>query len=103
LTRIYIAGPMTGIPEHNYPAFATAAAHLRALGHDAVSPAEINDGLEAEGWAACMRRDLAQLATCDAIWMLPGHERSRGATLELTIARALGMLVFEHVVEVAAA
>ena len=36
MTRIYIAGPMTGIPEHNYPAFHAAVAKLRA-GGDAVS------------------------------------------------------------------
>lgn len=93
MTKTYIAGPMSGIPDHNYPAFHAEAARLRALGHEVVSPAEINDGLEHEGWSACMRRDLIALASCDAIQLLDGHIHSRGATLEVSIAYALGMPV----------
>jgi len=92
--RIYIAGPMTGLPELNYPAFAAEACRLRALGHEVVSPAEINTGLEHEGWDACMARDLPALATCEAVQLLPGHERSRGTQVELQHARALGLRVF---------
>jgi len=92
--RIYIAGPMTGLPELNFPAFHAAAAHLRALGHDAVNPAEINLDPTA-GWVTCMRQDLAQLVTCDAIFLLDGHQNSRGARLELHVARELGLMVLE--------
>jgi hypothetical protein len=38
--RIYIAGPMTGLVEHNFPAFHAAADRLRKAGWDAVNPAE---------------------------------------------------------------
>jgi hypothetical protein len=40
-----------------------------------------------------MRRDIAELVTCDAIAALDGWERSRGASLEVYIAKALGMPV----------
>ena len=40
--RIYVAGPMTGHPELNFPAFHAAATELRALGHHVENPAEIN-------------------------------------------------------------
>ena len=33
MTRIYIAGPMSGLPELNYPAFNAMAERLRAHGH----------------------------------------------------------------------
>jgi hypothetical protein len=93
VSRIYIAGPMTGLPELNFPAFAAEAARLRAEGHDVVSPAELNEGLEHEGWTACMRRDLGQLVTCDAVQLLAGWERSRGARLEWLVAERCGLAV----------
>ena len=95
MTRVYIAGPMTGIPAHNYSAFAAEAARLRALGLDVISPYEINDGLEHEGWAACMKRDLQELLRCDAIQLLPGWGKSRGALIECRLAAELGIVVHE--------
>jgi len=100
--RVYIAGPMTGLPGRNYAAFEHAASRLRAQGHEVVSPAEINDGLEHEGYAACMKRDILALVECRAIQMLPGWEKSRGACVEHGIARALDMLVFQPGEEVVA-
>jgi len=93
MNRIYLAGPMTGLHEFNFPAFHAAAAALRATGHDVVNPAEINKDPNAD-WAACLRADIAQLVTCDAIALLPGWINSRGATLERHIAHCLGMRIF---------
>ena len=59
-SRLYLAGPMTGLPELNFPAFHAEAARLRALGYEVVNPAEINVD-PAAGWLACMRADIAQL------------------------------------------
>ncbi|MFS2113302.1 DUF4406 domain-containing protein [Herbaspirillum frisingense] len=95
MKRIYVAGPMTGLPALNFPAFHAAAAELRAQGFDVVNPAEINAD-PAAGWVACMRLDIAQLVTCDEILMLPGWENSRGATLERHIAMKLEMAVRYH-------
>jgi hypothetical protein len=92
--RIYIAGPMTGLVLRNYPAFHAEAYRLRAMGYVVLNPAEINEGLEHEGWAACMRRDLDALRTCDAVQLLPGWEISRGAKREVEEARKLGLKVF---------
>ena len=90
--RIYIAGPMTGIPELNFPAFHAAAAQLRSYGHEVVNPAELNPGT-GKTWAECMRVDIAQLVTCDAVVLLPGYERSRGAMIERDLALKLEMRV----------
>jgi hypothetical protein len=90
--RLYIAGPMTGIPHLNFPAFHAEAARLRALGYEIVNPAEINVDPQ-EGWATCLKRDIAQLVTCDGIALLPGWEKSRGAKLEWYIAQSLEMLI----------
>jgi hypothetical protein len=92
--KTYLAGPISAHADWNAPAFRAEAMRLRALGHDVVNPLEVNDGLEHQGWAACMKRDLAVLITCDAIQMLQGWRASRGATLEHEIATALGLQVF---------
>lgn len=95
--RIYLAGPMTGIAELNFPQFHRVTGKLRALGFRVVNPAEINVDPTA-GWAQCMRADIPQLLECTAIAMLPGWETSRGAKLEHHIAMALGFAVeyFTH-------
>lgn len=93
--RIYIAGPMTNLPELNFPAFHREAARLRADGHDAVNPAELNP--DGASWGDCMRRDIAELVTCDAIQLLPGWRQSKGATLEHDIAVRIGLVVFDPV------
>lgn len=90
MKRIYIAGPMTNLPALNFPAFHAEAARLRALGYEVVNPAEVNADPSA-GWHACMRADIAQLVTCDAVRLLDGWESSRGASLEAHIAHSLDM------------
>jgi len=90
--RVYIAGPMTGYAELNFPAFRLEATALRAVGLEVVNPAELNVDPSA-GWSACMRVDIAHLVTCDRIHLLPGWSRSKGASLEHQIGRALGLLV----------
>lgn len=91
--RCYVAGPMTGYPDLNFPLFHKTTAQLRAQGHHVVNPAEINADPAAE-WLDCMRADIKQLVDCNAILMLPGWEKSTGASLEFVIATALGMDVF---------
>jgi len=93
---IYISGPMSGLPEMNFPAFAEAAARLRELGHTVISPHEIEQ--PALTWEACMREDIAELLKADAIAMLPGWGNSKGARLEFFIANELGMQV-KHIEE----
>ena len=38
--RIYLAGPMTGLPDHNFPAFRAAAEGLQQAGWEVVNPAD---------------------------------------------------------------
>lgn len=94
--KIYIAGPMTGYPDLNFPSFHAEAARLRALGIDVVNPAEINADPATE-WLDCMRADICELVTCDGIALLPGWEASRGAGIEHGLARCLGLLIYEAV------
>ena len=100
-TRIYIAGPMRGHANYNYPAFNAAAKRLRRLQYEVVNPAEVSEGFgNPEQLAAdpallerVMRREISKLAECDAIYLLPGWERSHGARRELAAALTVGLEV----------
>ena len=83
MTRYYIAGPMSGLPDSNYPAFNAMAAKLRAQGHHVENPAE---AVECDSWEAYMRLAIAQLVTCDTIVFLDGWLSSRGARIEYQLA-----------------
>lgn len=112
--KVYIAGPMTGIPHFNFPAFDAAAAKLRELGYDVVSPAELDDETDrdaalkspdgsalsygnAQGsgvkktWGEFLARDVKLLSDggIEAVFVLPGWRKSRGARLETFVANAM--------------
>ena len=77
--KVYIAGPMTGLPGKNFPAFHAADAVLTGLGHDVINPtaAEGRPDIPRE-WSWYMRRALKMLLDADAVALLPGSEESRG-------------------------
>jgi hypothetical protein len=110
--RIYLAGPMTGIPHFNYPAFNAAAARLRAQGHLVFNPAEHDiemfgkdisnpSGSAEQATAdhgfdrrAALKADLSWICdNAEAIALLPGWEKSSGATAEHALAKALNLRV----------
>lgn len=90
--HIYLCGPMTGLPDFNHPAFNTAAQALRESGYDVFSPTE-NGVPRTADWATHMRADIAALTQCRSVATLPGWAASKGAMLEVHIARQLGMPV----------
>lgn len=88
--KIYIAGPMTGLPDNNRAAFYLAADNLREQGHMPKHTAWMEDGLSHEEY---MKNALQVMLTCDAIYMLKGWLKSIGAQTEHTIATLCGMQV----------
>lgn len=97
--KVYISGPMTGIPEYNYPAFDKAETVLSEHGYDPVNPAAISRILEREYETRgetpdrfdYLRADIAELIKCDGIYMLPGWQDSKGARIEHMVALACGI------------
>ncbi|WP_238346837.1 DUF4406 domain-containing protein [Pseudomonas sp. FSL W5-0203] len=90
--RLYLAGPMTGLEDFNFPAFNKMAAELRGRGYVVENPAE-HGVVAGADWADYMAYDLTRLGLCGQVALLPGWENSQGASLEVLIAHRLGMTV----------
>lgn len=95
--RIYIAGPMTGLPDHNFPAFDAAARRLEKAGWEVINPADNFGGRVNLPRASYLRVDVSLLLQCDALALLPAWEDSRGAQLEYLLARELDLPIFDAV------
>lgn len=107
--KLYIAGPMTGYPQFNFPLFDRMAATLRAAGHEVTSPAELDDPEDRAAalaspdgymhgghhmnktWGDFLARDVKLIADdgIEGIVILPGWQFSRGARLETFVGRML--------------
>lgn len=113
--KIYLAGPMRGIPNFNFPAFDFAAEKLREEGHEVFSPADndrkeigeeslINERGDENELAAktgytirkALATDLRWICNhADAVALLRGWRNSSGATAEAATANALGLTIIE--------
>ncbi len=100
---IYIAGPMNGHPDWNYDSFHQAEKEILQQGYRVVNPARLCpiDGLEKDQskgqngrFSTAMRTCLKVMLNCSAVALLPGWEKSRGATLERYIADHLYIPVY---------
>lgn len=111
-SAVYVAGPMRGIADFNFPAFDEASTILRVLGFTVFNPADrdrdihgpdVNKSatgnladVEHTGFSLrdALGADTAWIAQhADAIAVLPGWENSRGAKAEVALAHALGLVV----------
>lgn len=98
--RVYLSGPMRGIPEFNFPAFDKAAEDLRKRGHAVFSPADNDRFLTSTGVEitarACFEADTRWICQyAEGIALLPGWQKSRGAMAEAALGRALDLEVWE--------
>ena len=110
--KIYVAGPMRGYPDFNFPAFHAASAKLREQGHMVFSPAEKDQSIHGKDFAKgtdgtlssiestgfSLRRALGDdtawiCSEGEGIYLLKGWEASKGAKAEKALAEALGLEV----------
>lgn len=87
---IYIAGPMAGLPEDNFPAFFKAENRLLNNGWTPINPARFNyvfgTNLTERLLDAICESERATIPFLDAIYLLKGWEKSLGAKRELEVA-----------------
>jgi hypothetical protein len=109
---IYIAGPMRGYEDGNFPAFDRQAKILEEQGWITINPAEMdrtqgsppnghmdfdpeNDYEDHEFMRKALRRDFIAICDeCTAIYMMSKWETSRGAKAEWHLAKALGLEIY---------
>ena len=89
--RLYVAGPMSGLPNYNYPAFNYAAGELRVAGFEVENPAD--NTVESDDYHDYLRAGLAQLERCGGVAVLEGWWLSGGARWEVQTAGVLGLPV----------
>ena len=93
MKKLYVSGGMSGLKDNNVPAFNKAAKALRKKGYRIVSPPELDRVSKHRTWEGFLRRDIGFLVQCDGVATLNGWKKSRGANLEIFIAKALSMEV----------
>jgi len=111
--KVYLAGPMRGIPDFNFPAFFAAEEKLKAAGYEVFNPArrdvekygievyassngkleEINPNIQFSLREALEADSIFICRHAEAIALLPGWETSKGATAEKRLAEALNLEV----------
>ena len=91
MAKVYIAGPMTGLPFYNRPAFNRAEKELEEKGHVVLNPALLPSGLtQAQYMDICC----AMLRSAEAVFMLSGWDLSAGARAEIALAEKLGLKIW---------
>lgn len=94
---IYLSGPMTGLPDWNFPEFNRVAKKLRALGAVVLNPAETDGGNNtSHPRKYYMRFDIELLLKANSIVVLDGWQKSRGAKVETDIAKELDLPFFDE-------
>lgn len=89
--KVYIAGPMRGYKDYNYPEFHKYAALLRSLGYTVINPAESFGGRQDLPIEVYLEHDLVLLSLCDVIVLLKGWEKSEGVRQEIEYAQKVGI------------
>lgn len=88
---IYISGGITGVKD--YMDKFDKAEKMLSEKYAVVNPARLNKSHKDKPWAWYMRRCLKWLCDCDTIYMLNGWEKSKGAMMEYSIAKELGLQI----------
>lgn len=109
LKKVYISGPMSDVENLNFEEFEKAEIKMKSFGFEVFNPHKFmeletkafNESIQGltknEVWVKYMKVDLIKmLQECEFVLALNNWERSRGATLELFIAKSLGMPIIHH-------
>lgn len=97
--RVYISGPVTGLPKEEYlRAFEEAENNLQAAGHETFNPAKSHSLMPKwfthDNYMQLCKREMEM---CDAMIQLPGWEQSKGCQIEYHYAWSLNMKIYTEI------
>lgn len=96
LRSLVLVGPMSGLPDFNYPAFDQAQAVLERAGFKVWSPTAVGRKIGFDQPAkAYLRLSIQQVMKAQGVAYLP-DSTSPGSAAELAVARAIGIPVQPH-------
>jgi len=94
--KIYITGKVTGEPIAECTIkFGTAQKQLEALGHQAINPLAVVNDFKAT-WQDAMKLCIKALMDADAIYLLACSNNSKGAAVEIELAKHLQIPMFNN-------
>lgn len=89
---VYISGQITGLDiTYAKSKFRAAYLLLESRNYKAINPFDLNS--DDADWETAMLNDIRYLFNCDGIYMLNNWETSKGARIELAIAKELGLFI----------
>ncbi len=69
--------------------FDAAETLLREQGYSVVNPMKLNHEQHDKSWESYMKVCIRELTECDAVYMLPNYQLSKGAMYEFLLANVL--------------
>jgi nucleoside 2-deoxyribosyltransferase len=93
--KIYIAGKVTGLSVEQYlRKFAEAQSAIEDLGFEAINPIAVVNNSECD-WQTAMKKCIAAMMQCDAVFLLENYHKSEGAMIEFNLCLDIGMMYFK--------
>jgi hypothetical protein len=90
MKKVYIAGKVSGIEEKAVELFENAEQLLIKKGFEVVNPMKLPHNHD-KTWESYMKESLTEMMKCQYIHPLPNHTESVGATIEVNLAKELGI------------
>lgn len=106
MKKVYLSGPMDGLPNNNKVEFQLAEAYYRDLGFEVVNPHRLSEaldlynsetGLNPPTYCEYLLNDLNALIECDMMVLLKDFKRSFGCSIEIAFAHKAGIPMYHAI------